>query len=187
MAGLFVRTKHRPMTSSPDLQFHFWQGMDGTTPVFSTTPTLGRPSSRGRIVLSSNDPAKYPTINPNYLSTDDDVDILVQGIKLSREIVGQTAFNGVRGAELAPGPAVKTDAELAAFVRTNSYTIYHVSCTCKMGLDHMSVVDPQLRVHGVEGLRVADASIMPSIINANLNATCMAIGQVAADLIAAAH
>nr|WP_176422075.1 GMC family oxidoreductase N-terminal domain-containing protein [Bradyrhizobium sp. 2S1]MCK7664913.1 GMC family oxidoreductase N-terminal domain-containing protein [Bradyrhizobium sp. 2S1] len=185
-AGLFVRTRHRSMTSSPDLQCHFWQGVNGTSPVFSTTPTLARPSSAGTIKLRSNDPNTYPLIDPNYLSTQDDVNILIEGIRLSREIVGQSAFNGVRGAELMPGPNVVSQQELAAYVRANSYTIYHVSCSCKMGLDRMSVVDPELRVYGVEGLRIADASIMPTIINANLNATCVAIGQTAGDLIAAA-
>lgn len=185
-AGLFVRTKDRPMTSSPDMQFHFWHGMNDATPVFSTTPTLARPSSVGRITLRSADPNAVPAIDPNYLSTQDDVNILIEGIKLSREIVGESAFDGVRGAELMPGPDVKTPAELAAYVRANSYTIYHVSCSCKMGLDSMSVVDPELRVYGVDGLRVADASIMPSIINANLNATCVAIGQAAGDLISVA-
>ena len=184
-AGLFVRTKNRPMTASPDLQFHFWEALNGTQPVFSTTPTLARPSSSGQIVLRSNDPHVYPVIDPRYLTTDDDVAILVEGIKLSREIVSQPAFDGVRGVEQAPGPNVTSDKDLAAFVRANAYTIYHVSCSCKMGLDAMAVVDPQLRVHGLDGLRIADASIMPHIINANLNATCIAIGQAAGDLIAA--
>ncbi|MEW6642399.1 MAG: GMC family oxidoreductase N-terminal domain-containing protein [Pseudomonadota bacterium] len=186
-AGLFVRTKHRPLASSPDLQFHFWQGLEGTQPVMSTTPTLARPSSVGRVSLLSADPNTPPLINPNYLSTQSDVDILVEGIKLSREILAQRAFDGVRGAELEPGPNVTSDKDLAAYVRANGYTIYHVSCSCKMGFDAMSVVDPELRVYGLEGLRIADASVMPWIINANLNATCAVIGQRATDMIHASH
>lgn len=185
-AGLFARTRNRPKAASPDLQFHFWQGLDNTTPVFSTTPTLARPSSVGRIMLRSADPTVAPGIDPNYLATQSDVDVLVEGVKMTREIVRLSAFDGVRGAEMSPGPEVKTDKEIADFVRGNSYTIYHVSCTCKMGLDQMAVVDPELRVYGIEGLRIADASVMPWIINANLNATSAAIGQKAAHLIAAA-
>jgi choline dehydrogenase len=137
-------------------------------------------------MLRSADPTVAPGIDPNYLATQSDVDVLVEGVKMTREIVRLSAFDGVRGAEMSPGPEVKTDKEIADFVRGNSYTIYHVSCTCKMGLDQMAVVDPELRVYGIEGLRIADASVMPWIINANLNATSAAIGQKAAHLIAAA-
>jgi choline dehydrogenase len=105
------------------------------------------------------------------------------GIRLTRELFAQKAFDAVRGAELAPGPNVKTDAEIDAFIRAKAESAYHPSCSCKMGTDTMAVVDPELKVHGIEGLRVVDASIMPTVVSGNLNAPVIMIAEKAADMI----
>lgn len=185
-AGLFVNTHDDSSNAVPNLQFHFWQGNDVGANAFSLAPTLVRPHSVGRVRLWSADPRAYPLIDPNYMSTQSDFEVMRKGIKLARELARQSAFDPIRGPEVNPGPQVRTDAEIDRYLRGATRTIFHVSGTCKMGLDAMAVVDPELRVHGLQGLRVADASIMPTIINANTNATCIMIGQKASDLILAA-
>ena len=117
------------------------------------------------------------------LSHADDVGVLLAGVKLARQIAQTSAFDAYRGAEFLPGAQVVADAELIQFIREFATTIYHPACTCKMGDDRLAVVDERLRVRGVAGLRVADASIMPRIINANTNAPCIMIGEKAADMI----
>ena len=137
------------------------------------------------MTLRSADPYAAPRIETNALSHPDDVAVLVAGIKLARRLIAAHAFDPYRGDEFAPGPAAQSDAELEANVRVNAQTLYHPVGTCKMGRDELAVVDPELRVHGVTGLRVADASIMPAIVNANPNAPTIAIAEKAADLILA--
>jgi choline dehydrogenase len=122
----------------------------------------------------------------NYLQSEADVQKLVTGIKLLRNLFGASAFDEFRGKEIAPGADKQSDAALVAYVRETCSTVWHPVGTCKMGTDPMAVVDPELRVHGIKGLRVVDASIMPTITTGNTNAPTIMIGEKAADLIKAA-
>lgn len=142
---------------------------------------LGRPQSRGSIRLRDADPLTKPIIAPNYLHRDVDRQALVQGLKLIRRIANQKALQRLLGNEISPGRDAKSDEELSAYVTQNLSTTWHPVGTCKMGNDSMSVVDPKLSVHEVDGLYVADASIMPRIPNANTNAPCIMIGEKFAD------
>ena len=187
-AGLFVST--RPGERAPDVQFHVAPAMfenHGLVPPtehgFSLGPTLVRPRSRGEIRLASADPAAHPLIDPNYLADPADAASLVAGLRIAREIVRQPALDTFRGPEIDPGAHVQTDADLLAYVRQNSETLYHPVGTCRMGADAASVVDLALRVRGVRGLRVVDASVMPTVPNGNTNAAALMIGEKAADLI----
>lgn len=179
-----------PETAAPDLQFHFAPGFfilhgfekpDGHG--FTVGATLVKVKSRGTIRLKSSDPLAYPEIQPNYLSDEEEMRILVEGLKISREIVKQPAFDAYRGDEHLPGEMVQTDDDLRKHVRQYVQTLYHPVGTCKMGIDSMAVVNPHLEVHGVKGLRVVDASIMPEIVNANTNAPTIMIAEKAADMI----
>jgi choline dehydrogenase len=142
-----------------------------------------RPQSRGEIRLASADPFDDPAIDPNYLDEQADVDALVEGLRRAREIAQAEPFDDVRGEEVWPGADRTTDEELAEHVRETSHTVYHPVGTCRMGSGDDAVVDDDLRVHGVEGLRVVDASIMPTLTGGNTNAPTVAIAERAADLI----
>jgi choline dehydrogenase len=190
--GAFVRT--RPGLEQPDLQFHFLpaalvdHGFDTATDRgFNFGPTLLKPKSRGCLRLRSADPADHPAIHANYLAEEDDLRVLIHGVRLSRQLAHTAAFEPYRDREILPGPEVKTDAEIAAFIRDILATIYHPVGTCKMGpeSDREAVVDPQLRVRGTRGLRVVDASIMPELIGGNTNAPTLMIAEKGADLILA--
>ena len=186
-AGGFVTLGDGPV---PDIQFHF-------APVFFLDhsqdspkddgimigPTLVDVKSRGEITLASKDPFDAPVIDPRYLSDPTDLWLLVEGCKLAREFAEQPALRSYIASEFKPGPGVQTDAQWAEHVRAMSESMYHPVGTCAMGPDDDAVVDPQLRVNGIDGLRVADASIMPSIVNANTQAISMVIGKRAADFI----
>ena len=179
-----------PGAPAPDLQFHFGpvyylnHGFDRPEGHgFSIGPTLLRPKSRGRITLDSADPLAPPAIQPNYLSEESDVCVLVQGIHLARRLAQTKAFSFFCGGEYCPGKDIQTEEALADYVRKSAETVYHPVGTCKMGNDAMAVVDDQLRVHGVQGLRVVDASIMPTLIGGNTNATTIMIAEKAADLL----
>jgi choline dehydrogenase len=150
---------------------------------FTLGVILLRPQSHGFIALRSSDPLAPPIIQPNYLASDADMQVLVDGIKLARRIVHAHAFDTFRGDEVTPGEAAQSDEAIAEQIRGHAETLYHPTGTCKMGNDAMAVVDDQLRVRGVEGLRVVDASIMPSIIGGHTNAPTIAIAEKAADLI----
>jgi choline dehydrogenase len=150
---------------------------------FTLGVILLHPQSHGFVALRSNDPLASPIIQPNYLTSDADLQVLVDGIKQARQIVQAHAFDAFRGDEVAPGEAAQSDEAIAEQIREHAETLYHPTGTCKMGSDAMAVVDDQLRVHGVEGLRVVDASIMPSIIGGHTNAPTIAIAEKAADLI----
>ena len=163
----------------PDLQYHFLPiaaSYDGSQKQeghgFQAHVGPMRPTSRGHVKLRSKDPRQHPEILFNYMQTEGDRQEMRAGIRLTREIFAQKAFDPFRGAELSPGPSVKTDAEIDAHIRKVGESAYHPSCTCKMGspADPFAVVDPETRVIGVEALRVVDSSIMPSITNGNLNA-----------------
>jgi choline dehydrogenase len=187
-AGGFMRID--PAAPAPDLQFifgpiwYFFHGMRNPTGHgFTLLPCLVQPKSLGRVTLRSSDPLDAPVIDHNYLAEKEDLDLLVQGVRIARRLLEAPAFDAYRGTPYQPTPSVQTDAEIAEYVRGEVMTIYHPVGTCKMGNDPMAVVDHELRVHGVAGLRVADASIMPNIVNANTNAPSMMIGEKAADMI----
>ena len=190
-AGGFI--KSQPGEALPDLQLHFVIGKlvdHGRKPTFghgySCHVCLLRPKSRGSVTLASSDPLDAPLIDPNFLAERDDVDRLIRGFKLMRKILGQPALAGYRGRELAASAEARTDAQIEQFIRGHADTIYHPVGSCRMGPGALDVVDAQLRVHGVQGLRVVDASIMPSIVGGNTNAPVIAIAEKAADLIKAA-
>ncbi|XP_051915412.1 choline dehydrogenase, mitochondrial [Hippocampus zosterae] len=189
-SGGFIRS--RPQVQHPDIQFHFLpsQVIDHgrvASKVEAYQVHVGpmRSTSVGWMKLKSSSPQDHPILQPNYLSTDVDVLEFRECVKLSREIFAQKAFDPFRGAEVQPGPQIQSDADIDAFVRRKADSAYHPSCTCKMGSpsDPMAVVDSETRVFGVEGLRVVDASIMPSIVSGNLNAPTIMIAEKAADLI----
>ena len=189
-AGGFVRS--RAGVRYPDLQFHFLPiaiTYDGRDKVdrhgFQAHMGPMRPTSTGWIRLSSNDPRQAPRIQFNYLTTEGDRREFRDGIRLTREIFAQKAFDPYRGPELSPGPAVTSDADIDAHLRRKAESAYHPSCTCKMGADSdpMAVVDGELRVRGVEALRVVDASIMPAVVSGNLNVPTIMIAEKAADII----
>jgi choline dehydrogenase-like flavoprotein len=187
-AGGFIRSA--PGEPLPDLQLHFVIGKlvdHGRKTVFghgySCHVCLLRPKSRGSLTLASADPLAAPRIDPNFLADPDDASRLVRGFKVMRDILQQPALAGLGGRELAASAGARDDAAIEAFVRSHADTIYHPVGTCRMGNGPMDVVDAQLRVRGLEGLRVVDASIMPSIVGGNTNAPVIMIGEKAADLI----
>jgi choline dehydrogenase-like flavoprotein len=149
---------------------------------FAASPVGLYPRSRGRLTLASPDPFAPPLIDPNLLSAPEDIEPLIRGIRLIRSIFAATPFARYRAQETAPGTGVQSDAEIAAYIRAEGYTVHHPVSTCRMGADPLAVVDPQLRVIGIEGLRVADASVFPSIIGGNTNAAVVMIAEKAADL-----
>jgi choline dehydrogenase len=145
--------------------------------------SLVRPHSRGEVRLRSADPLAAPIIRGNYLQEANDVAALVEGVRLSRALGHASAYGPLRGDEVEPGAGIDNRAAIIQFARRASDTIYHPAGTCRMGTGPDAVVDAQLRVRGVEGLRVADASIMPDVVNTATNATTVMIGERAAELI----
>lgn len=189
-SGGFIRS--RAGVRHPDLQYHFLPiaiAYDGREKVdqhgFQAHVGPMRPTSTGWIKLSSSDPRQPPRIQFNYTMTEGDRREFRDGIRLTREIFAQKAFDPFRGAELAPGAAVTTDAALDAHLRRKAESAYHPSCTCKMGADDdpNAVVDGALRVRGTSSLRVIDASVMPSVVSGNLNAPTIMIAEKAADIV----
>ncbi len=188
--GIF--TGSQPHIERPDIQFHFQplssdspgQGVHDFSGITSSVTQL-RPTSRGNLRLQSVDPNDYVAIHPNYLSTEEDQVTTVNAMKVSRRIVNSKAMSGYIEKEVLPGVQVRTDDELLDCARAIGETIYHPVGTCKMGpeSDPMAVVDPQLRVHSLDNLRVVDASIMPVITSGNTNAPTFAIAEKAADMI----
>jgi len=152
---------------------------------FTVGAVLLRPESRGSITIKSSDPSEHPSIRPGYLSDESDLLALLAGARFARKLVAAPPFQPYRGDEVWPGVDKQTDEELADFVRERVETLYHPIGTCKMGSDAFAVVDHQLRVRGLTGLRVADASIMPTIIGGHINAPAIMIGEKAADLVRA--
>ena len=187
-AAAFLRS--RAGVKYPDIQYHFLPvaiRYDGTAPArahgFQAHVGPMRSKSRGAVALRSADPNDAPVIRFNYMSEESDWTDFRHCIRLTREIFGQTAFDDYRGREISPGDDVQTDDELDAYISEHAESAYHPCGTCKMGRadDRMSVVDPQCRVIGVDGLRVADSSIFPDITNGNLNAPSIMVGEKAAD------
>jgi choline dehydrogenase len=187
-AAAFIRTM--PGLDRPDVQLVF-QSAKRPSPSFpfpvghgyAISPVGLYPRSRGRLKLASADPFAAPLIDPNLLSEPDDVQPLLRGLRLVRRVFGTPAFAPYRAHESAPGESKQSDEDLIGYIRAEAYTVHHPVSTCRMGNDSMAVVDPQLRVNGVDGLRVADASVFPSIIGGNTNAAVVMIAEKAADLI----
>jgi choline dehydrogenase len=186
-AALF--TTSEPGLIAPDLQLAFVHvpfdiivGQDHPNAV-SILPGVVRPNSRGWIRLAGSDPFQKPLVNPNYFGDTSDLTRLVQAVELSRELFATSAFKSVLRQELLPGPDVQTKAELTGFVRAKADSYHHQAGSCRMGVDDLAVVDPQLRVRGVQGLRVVDASVMPAVPSGNCHTAIVAIAERAADLI----
>ena len=185
---LFART--RPELATPDIQFFFaplstGNPGEGLHAYAGVTVAIGqlRPESRGDVMIQSRDPSVHPRIRPNYLSEEIDRETTIAGLKLSRVIADKPAFAQYVKREVDPGPDYTSDEELLAFARARGGTIYHPSGTCRMGGDDRAVVDPRLRVRGIQGLRVTDCSIMPKIVSGNINAAAIMIGEKAAAMI----
>lgn len=190
-AGLFLHSEN-DQQAAPDLELIFgpimWAppGYPNSGVGFTGLIALVHPENIGSVKLRSRNPKDPPMIQMNYLQSQSDMQKFVTGIKLMRQLFQTSAFDEFRGREVAPGADVQSDEALAAYVRENCGTVFHPISTCKMGTDSMAVVDPELRVYGVEGLRVVDASIMPTLPTGHTNAAAIMIGEKAADLIKAA-
>ncbi len=189
-AGAFVRLM--PQSSEPDAQIHFFpwstdridRGLHRSSG-FTILANQSRPESRGHVRIASPDPAAPPAIVANYLSTDHDCAMTVAAAKFARLLARTNALSRIVTGELFPGAQISNDGDFLDHVRKEGQSAYHPVGTCRMGGDAGAVVDARLRVHGIAGLRVADASIMPTLVSGNTNAACMMIGEKAADLILA--
>jgi len=196
-AGGFVRS--RPELQRPDLQLYFSpvsypRAPPDTRPLISPDPFPGlllgfnpcKPSSEGYLQIRSADPFAAPLLQPNYLSTEEDRNTMLAGMRLMRQFTDTPAMRSIIAQEVYPGDALSSDAQLQDFVKDNAWTVFHQCGTCRMGDDaNKAVVDSRLRVHGIDGLRVADASIFPTIPTGNTNAPAIMVGEKAADLIRA--
>jgi choline dehydrogenase len=187
-AGAFLRT--RPDLETPDVQLHFLifsADAAGAAlhsfPGFMTSVCQLRPESRGFVRIKSNDPSQPPAIQPRYLSSANDCDTVVAGMSLLRRVMEQPAMRRYIAEEIAPGSDCASDADLLAYARETGTTVYHPTSTCRMGSDPAAVVDERLRVHGIEGLRVIDGSIMPTVVSGNTNAAVVLIAEKGADII----
>lgn len=184
----FIRSKAD--VEWPDIQYHFLPAAiryDGKSAFdgdgFQVHVGHNKPKSRGSVTLQSANPTVPPKILFNYLQHPDDIEGFRACVRLTREIIAQSAFDDFRDGEIQPGEHIQTDEEIDAFVREAVESAYHPSCSCKMGEDEMAVVDSQTNVHGIEGLRVVDSSIFPTIPNGNLNAPTIMVAEKAADII----
>jgi len=188
-SSMFTFTRDGVPSASPDLQLFFggfaFPGLGADfNRGFALVPVVCRPQSVGRVWLKSSNPLDSLNIQANYLTADYDMKVLLAGIKLGREIVATKAFDEIRGAELIPGIGIGDDEQkLRKYIRDTCITDWHPSGTCSMGLSNAAVVDPRLKVYGVDGLRVVDASVMPSVVSGNLQASIFMIGEKAAAMI----
>jgi choline dehydrogenase-like flavoprotein len=190
-AGAFARSD--PRLERPDLQFNFtpWSyasrdargAIAHPFPGFSVSAVHLRPDSRGSVAIKSPDPMAPPAIRFNFLETQSDLAAMTAGVRMARKFSKQPALAPYVAEELLPGPAVNTDAEFEANIRENALSNLHPVGTCRMGPEGDTVVDPRLRVHGIAGLRVADAAIMPTVPGGNTNAPAIMIGEKAAAMI----
>jgi len=193
-APLLAFVKTRPGLEHPDAQFHLVPYTFSPTkrqmldePGMTITVHQLRPESLGSIHLRSNNPHEAPAIRFNFLSNPLDRQTLIDAVRFARRLVEAPAMDGFRGVEFKPGPAVQTDDEIIEWIRNTAETAYHPVGTCRMGSDDHAVVDDQLRVHGLDGLRIADGSIMPTLVSGNTNAACIMIGEKAASMILGEH
>lgn len=183
-AGGFFKT---PLAGDiPDVQFHYVPGYRSHRGRlfewghgYAIHVCVLRPKSIGELRLAAD---QSLALDYNFLSNMDDAKVLIEGLKLARRVLADNTYDDVRGKEMLPGTAVQTDAELLAYIREYGATVFHPVGTCKMGMDDLAVVTPELKVRGIEGLRIADASIMPTLISGNTNAPCIMIGEKAAEL-----
>lgn len=191
-AGILMGfVKSRPELETPDIQYHIARASfsDPKKRIFDPYPglTMGpaqlRPESRGSIHIASADPFAAPIIRPNFLDAENDKRTLVDGMEIARRIMESPAMQPFNGGETRPGADCKTHDELVDYAANTGATLYHPTCTCRMGRDDGAVVDPRLRVHGISGLRVVDASVMPRLTSGNTNAPAIMIGEKAADMI----
>jgi choline dehydrogenase len=188
-AGGFIRSNDQ--VEYPNLMFHFLPlaiRYDGSKPEgeHGYQVHIGPMNSdvRGTVKITSADPRKHPALRFNYLSTEQDRREWIEVIRCARKILAQPAFDHLNGGEISPGSSVETDEQILEWVRKDAETALHPSCTCKMGVDELAVVDPTtMRVHGLDGLRVVDASVMPYVTNGNIYAPTMMVAEKAADLI----
>jgi choline dehydrogenase len=179
-----------PGLDRPDLQFAFQPARRNPTPFpipighgYALSQVLLYPKSRGSVTLASPDPRAAPMIDPRLLSAPEDIQPLLRGIRMARSIFGAPAFGGYHAQEVAPGPDLISEGALVDYIRRTASTVHHPAGTCRMGADAASVVDPQLRVRGIAGLRVADASVFPQLVGGNTNAPVVMVAEKAADLI----
>jgi 4-pyridoxate dehydrogenase len=193
-SGFMAFVKTDPSLAMPDIQFLFRSGPSNAGPwfpaikpawrdAFVCRPVLLRPASRGMIRLRSADPAERVRIHQNFLSDERDPPILRAGLKILRDVAAKAPLDRFRGREIGPSAGVQSDADLDSYIRSAGTTAHHPCGTCRMGTDRDAVVDPNLHVHGVAGLRVADASIMPDLVGGNINAAVIMIAEKAADMI----
>ncbi|MEM8702837.1 MAG: GMC oxidoreductase, partial [Pseudomonadota bacterium] len=194
-AGGFV--KSNPDTPRPNMQLYFspvsyTKAPKGKRPLMNPDPFPGfllgmqptRPTSRGHITLRSSDPFDTPEIHPNSLSTNHDLNEMIEGCRLMRQIAGTPAMQAIIEEEISPGPAVQSDEDMLEDVRNRCSTVFHPVSTCRMGPDETeNVVDHRLKVHGIEGLRIVDASIFPTVTSGNTNAPTIMVGEKGADMI----
>jgi len=186
-AGAFVSTKR--YITRPNLQLHFLPlsmskpGVINNFDGYTINISVSRPKSKGRVKIVSSDPTKHPLIEANYLSDKNDKKELIEGIKISRKIANSKAFQKYNVSEIKPGSRCNSQIDLLSYIKANAGSLYHPIGTCKMGVDKNSVVNQDLQVKGILGLRVADASIMPSIISGNTNATVIMIAEKASKII----
>lgn len=191
--GAFLKVN--PGSEDADIQVHFMHGREATSKLYllpgKTEETHGftvrisqtRPESRGRLRLRSSNPEEAPSMIGNYLSAQSDIDTMIAGVRALRHVIAQPAFGSYRGREVNPGENVESDEEITAWLRETGATTFHQSGTCAMGQGAMAVLDERLRVRGIAGLRVADASVMPRIVTGNTNAPSIMIGERAADFV----
>jgi choline dehydrogenase len=179
-AGLLTHSVRGVNPGAPDLQFYVGRGLSAPDPAIAFSVTVCRPHSRGSITLRSTDPLAAPVIRAGYFTDARDMDVAVEGVRLARAIAGSRAYDKLRGAAADPLDTEITPEQVRTFIRRVASTIYHPGGTCRMGRSADAVVDPQLRVRGIDGLRVADASVMPTVVNAQTHAACVMIGEKAA-------
>lgn len=181
-AGLFTWSSQRPASTPPDVQFYVGRGLDAVDQFVTLTVALSQPRSRGRLVLRSADPLAAPLIRANYFDDAADLEAMADAVRLAQGLADTRPYAALRGAPADPDESVRTPTELRAHIRKVADTIFHPAGTCRMGTGPDAVVDPQLRVRGIDGLRVADASVMPTVVNCQTMAACIVIGERAAEL-----
>lgn len=182
-AGLLTFSRSPAPATSPDIQFYVGRGLDEEDPFITLTVAFTRPASRGSVSLRSPDPLAPPIIRANYFTEPRDLDAVVEGLRLAQALAATRPYETLRGAPVEPGPEAASPDALRAFAHQTTATMFHPAGTCRMGQDEGAVVDPGLRVRGVQGLRVADASVMPRVVNCQTTAACVMIGERAADLL----
>ncbi|HYN06707.1 MAG TPA: GMC family oxidoreductase N-terminal domain-containing protein [Vicinamibacterales bacterium] len=184
-AGLFTYSRRGVSPLPPDLQFYVGRGLDVVDPFVTLTVAVSQPRSRGMVRLRSADPTAAPVITPSYFGAEEDLDALVEGVRLALALAETRPYAGLLGAAADPNPSSRTVADLRTFVRRTADTIFHPVGTCRMGTGDAAVVDARLRVHGVEGLRVADGSVMPTTVNSQTHSACVMIGEKVSESIIA--